>query len=132
MNTVKELGPELGLVATCAALGVARSTFYRAQQPKEPAAPRKPPPRALSPEERKAVLEVLHEPRFEDLAPAEIYATLLDEDRYLCSERTMYRVLEENQEVRERRNQLRHPKYVTPELLATGPNQLWSWDISAP
>jgi len=76
------------------------------------------------------VLEVLHEPRFCDLAPSEVYATLLDEKRYLCSERTMYRILEANQEVRERRDQLRHPAYAKPELLATAPNQLWSWDIT--
>jgi putative transposase len=73
---------------------------------------------------------VLHEPRFADLAPAEVYAALLDEGRYLCSERTMYRVLAENSEVRERRDQLRHPRYSPPELLATAPNQLWSWDIT--
>jgi putative transposase len=84
----------------------------------------------LPTDERKAVLDVLHEQRFVDLAPAEVYATLLDEGRYLCSERTMYRVLAENQEVRERRDQLRHPKYAAPELLATKPNQLWSWDIT--
>ena len=75
---------------------------------------------------------MLHEPRFVDLAPAQVYATLLDEKRYLCSERTMYRVLAANQEVRERRNPLRHPTYAAPELLATGPNPVWSWDISVP
>jgi putative transposase len=80
--------------------------------------------------ERTAVLEVLHEQRFVDRAPAEVYARLLDEGRYLCSERTMYRILEANQEVRERRDQLRHPRYSAPQLLATGPNQLWSWDIT--
>jgi putative transposase len=72
----------------------------------------------------------MHEPRFIDLAPAEIYATLLDEKRYLCSERTMYRILSANREVRERRDQLRHPAYAAPELLAERPNQLWSWDIT--
>jgi putative transposase len=77
-----------------------------------------------------AVLAVLHEPRFVDLAPAEVYATLLDEGRYLCSERTMYRVLAAHQEVRERRDQLRHPVYAAPELLARRPNELWSWDIT--
>jgi putative transposase len=128
---VKEVGPELGVVAACTAIGLAPATFYRQVQPPlhGPAA-KKASPRALPAEERHAVLEVLHEPRFEDLAPAEVYATLLDEGRYLCSERTMYRVLEENQEVRERRDQLRHPKYAAPELLATAPNQLWSWDIT--
>jgi putative transposase len=87
-------------------------------------------PRALSDEERQRVLDVLHEPRFCDLAPAEVYATLLDEQRYLCSLRTMYRILDANREVRERRDQLRHPAYAAPELLATAPNQLWSWDIT--
>ncbi len=76
------------------------------------------------------MLEVLHEPAFVDLAPAQVYAQLLDAERYLCSERTMYRILEENHEVRERRDQLRHPHYPAPELLATAPNQVWSWDIT--
>ncbi len=65
-----------------------------------------------------------------DSSPAEVYATSLDEGRYLCSERTMYRILAEHAEIRERRNQLRHPRYTKPELLATGPNQVWSWDIT--
>jgi putative transposase len=73
---------------------------------------------------------VLHSERFVDRAPAEVYATLRDEGRYLCSERTMYRLLAANQEVRERRDQLRHPAYKKPELVATGPNQVWSWDIT--
>lgn len=84
----------------------------------------------MSETERQAVLDVLHEPRFVDRAPAEIYATLLDEGRYLCSIRTMYRLLAANNEVRERRDQRRHPVYSKPELLATGPNQVWSWDIT--
>jgi putative transposase len=87
-------------------------------------------PRALSDEERANVLAVLNEERFCNLAPSEIYATLLDEGTYHCSERTMYRILDENRQVRERRNQLRHPNYVKPELMACKPNQLWSWDIS--
>ncbi len=82
------------------------------------------------PDERRRVLDVLHEPRFVDLAPAEVYATLLDEGAHLCSERTMYRVLAENEEVRERRSIARHTHYTAPELLATRPNELWSWDIS--
>jgi putative transposase len=77
-------------------------------------------------------LDTLHEPRFMDLAPSEVYATLLDEGRYLCSERTIYRILAANEEVRERRDQLRHANHPRPELLATKPNELWSWDISAP
>jgi putative transposase len=75
-------------------------------------------------------LDILHEPRFVDLAPAQVYAGLLDEGRYVCSQRTMYRILEAHQEVRERRDQLRHPSYAAPQLLATRPNQLWSWDIT--
>ncbi len=90
----------------------------------------KPPPRKLLDEERAAVLAVLHEDRFCNLAPAAVWATLLDEGRHLCSERTMYRILDENREVRERRNQRRHPAYVAPELMATAPKQLWSWDIT--
>jgi transposase InsO family protein len=84
----------------------------------------------LSAAERQTVLELLREPRFVDLAPAEVYATLLDQGIYHCSIRTMYRILDENNEVRERRNQLRHPEYKKPELLAEGPNQVWSWDIT--
>jgi len=72
----------------------------------------------------------LHATRFIDLAPSEVYATLLDEDTYLCSERTMYRLLAEHAKVRERRDQLRHPVYAAPELLARRPNELWSWDIT--
>ena len=89
-----------------------------------------PSPRALSPGERGVVLALLHEPRFVDLAPAEVYATLLDAGQYVCSERTMYRLLAEHAEVRERRDQLRHPVYAAPELLARRPNELWSWDIT--
>ena len=79
---------------------------------------------------KKTVRNVLNSERFQDQSPREVYATLLDEDEYLCHWRTMYRVLDEHKEVRERRNQLRHPVYAKPELLATGPNQLWSWDIT--
>ena len=130
MRTVTELGPRLGVAPTCAALEVARATYYRQLQPPPAPRPRPTPPRALPPGERQAVLEVLHEPRFVDWAPAEIYATLLDDGRYLCSERTFYRVLAGNAEVRERRDQLRHPRYAAPQLLATRPNELWSWDIT--
>ena len=80
--------------------------------------------------QEKEVLALLHEPRFADQAPAEIYATLLDEDRYYCSVRTLYRLLHKYKEVRERRNQLRHPEYTKPELLAERPNEVWSWDIT--
>ena len=129
MTAVTSLGSTVGLLAACAALGLARATFYRRQKPMQ-GPTRKWSHRALGPDEKTNVLTVLHEPRFADLAPAEVYATLLDEKRYLCSVRTMYRVLEEHQEVRERRNQLRHPNHPVPQVHATKPNQLWSWDIT--
>jgi putative transposase len=124
------MGSRLGIAATCAALGVPRATYYRRRRPQNAPPRRRLSARALSDAERAAVLAVLHEPRFMDLAPAEVYATLLDEGRYFCSERTMYRVLAAHQEVRERRDQLRHPRYAAPELLARQPNELWSWDIT--
>ncbi len=127
---MREVGPQLGIVPTCAALGVSPASYYRRLQPTPRPAARPRPPRSLVACEQDAVLEVLHTPRFVDLAPAQVYAQLLDEGRYLCSARTMYRVLDARQEVRERRAQLRHPRYAAPELLATAPNQLWSWDIT--
>jgi putative transposase len=129
METVALHGPRLGVGPLCAALALPRATYYRHLEAQAPP-PRPIPARALSAAERQAVLDVLHEPRFVDLAPAEVHARLLDEGRYLCSERTMYRVLAENAEVRERRDQLRHPAYKKPELVATLPNQVWSWDIT--
>jgi putative transposase len=131
MATVTELSPQLGVAPLCTALGLPRATYYRRRRPRadRPAPPRRI-ARALSPEERTTVLATLHAPRFVDLAPAEVYATLLDEGQYLCSERTMYRLLAAHEEVRERRNQLRHPAYAAPELLAQRPNELWSWDIT--
>jgi putative transposase len=128
--TVAELAPRLGVAPTCTALEVPRASYYRCLSPRPEPQSRPTPARALPAEERQAVLDVLHEPRFADLAPAEVYATLLDEGRYLCSERTLYRVLAENAEVRERRDQVRHPHYAAPELLARRPNELWSWDIT--
>ena len=119
-----------GVKPICTVLGVGRATYYRRESPRT--APRGGGchPRALSTEEHHKVLSVLHEERFCDQAPGEVYATLLDEGQYLCSERTMYRILAENHEVRERRDQLRHPRYAAPELLATRPNEVWSWDIT--
>lgn len=131
MNTVLEIAPALGVLATCAAFGVARASYYRKRAPVHGPRLRRPAPSRRLPDcERQQVLDVLHEPRFVDLAPVEVYATLLQEGRYLCSVRTMHRILSEHTEVRERRNQLRHPNYQKPELLATAPNQLWSWDIT--
>ncbi len=130
MRTVAEMGPRLGVAPTCVAMGLPRSTYYRYQRPQPKRAARPTTARSLSSEERQEVLAVLHDPRFVDNAPGQVYAALLDEGRYLCSERTMYRILADNGEVKERRNQLRHPVYSKPELLATAPNQVWSWDIT--
>jgi len=130
MATVSQIGPRLGIAPTCAALGLPRATYYRRRRPPRAAPLRRRSPRALGEVERAAILEQLHTPRFVDLAPGEVYATLLDEGRYLCSERTMYRLLAAHAEVRERRDQLRHPVYAVPELLARRPNELWSWDIT--
>ena len=91
---------------------------------------RKPSSRALSPAERQRVLDTLNSEEYVDLAPPQVYALLLEQDKYLCSIRTMYRILAENRMVRERRKQRQHPNYKKPELLADGPNQLWSWDIT--
>jgi transposase InsO family protein len=118
----------------CAALGLSRASVYRRRTflalPPAPPRPRPGPPRALNAAERQVVLDLLREPRFVDLAPAEVYATLLDEGTYHCSIRTMYRILDAHNEVRERRNQIRHPVYIKPELLAEAPNTVWSWDIT--
>ena len=118
--------------ALCQSVGFARATLYRRRRPTRPSMPtvRAASSRALAPAERQAVLDVLHSERFVDQSPAEVHATLLEEQTYLCSTRTMYRVLDAAQEVRERRAQARHPVYVKPELVATAPNQIWSWDIT--
>ena len=131
MRLVDQSAAVYGVVAACIALNVARATYYRRRKPRPAPAPRPTPPRTLSPDERARVLSVLHAPEHVDLAPAQVYAKLLDErGEYLCSERTMYRVLAAAGEVRERRDQLVHPAYKKPELLATAPNQVWSWDIT--
>ena len=130
MAATQSLSTEIGSKPACAAFGLARSGFYRGQGPATAPAPRPSPPRTVSPEERQVVLATLHSDRFVDTAPATVYATLLDEGRYHCSIRTLYRILDEQAEVKERRNQLRHPVYQKPELLATAPNQVWSWDIT--
>jgi putative transposase len=130
MMAATQLANEVGWVAACNALAIPRATLYRSRQPKACTRPHRPVPRALGLHERRTVLELLHHERFVDKAPATVYATLLDEGAYHCSIRTMYRILESAGEVRERRNQLRHPEYKKPELIATGPNQLWSWDIT--
>jgi len=126
---VGALAAQVGWQPACRALGVSRATVYRRRRPPGPGARHPQPARALAPAEQAAVLAQLHSPRFVDLAPREIYATLLDEGHYLCSPRTMYRLLEAAHEGRERRNQLRHVA-PRPELLATRPNEVWSWDIT--
>jgi putative transposase len=158
MAGMAELAPVVGVVGACEALGVSRASYYRAvgrrrarSAPLLPPSPRnegaagerselsapgasvavdRAHPRALSVAERTAVLDVLHAPRFQDAAPAAVYATLLDEGTYLASERTMYRLLAAEGETRPRRDQLVHPTYAKPELLAIAPNQVWSWDIT--
>jgi len=127
----QELALEVGVAPACQALGVSRATFYRRQRSLPGhQQPRPTPARALCDAEREYVLDVLASDRFVDRAPAEVVATLLDEGQYLCSERTMYRILAASQSVRERRNQREHPQYTKPELVATGPNQTWSWDVT--
>jgi len=134
MTACQQLAPEVGIAAACRSMEVSRATFYRrlcqAERPLRAGQPRPKPVRALSDEERGKVVEILHQERFMDKAPATVYATLLDEGTYLCSTRTMYRILGKEGEVRERRDQLRHPHYSAPQLLAMGPNQVWSWDIT--
>jgi len=132
MTAVETLAPLVGLVLACAALAVSRATMHRRLRPVVSCAkPRSTSPRALSGPEKEAVLDALRSDRFVDRSPAEVVYTLLDEGEYLCSVRGMYRILAANDEVRERRDQLRHPAYARPELLATAPNQVWSWDITA-
>jgi putative transposase len=133
-QAIGELARVIGTVAACAALGRPRAVYYRRHRqsppPPRPVRARRPSPRALSEAERSEVLDILHDERFVDQAPASIYATLLDEGRYLCSVPTMYRLLRAEGEVRERRRQATHPATVKPELMANGPDQIWSWDIT--
>ena len=126
---VQELAPVLGVEGSCKVVGLPRASYYRAIAP-TPSIPRPNPasrsaanPRALKPEERQQILDHLHSERFIDRSPAEAFHTLLDEHIYLASLRTFYRVLADNDEVRERRNQRRHPEYRKPELVATAPTR---------
>jgi len=130
MAAVTEVGADIGVVAACDALNVSRATFYRQRAPMYGPKQRKAVPRALTASERAVVLALLHEGRFVDQAPAEVYATLLDEGRFVASISTMYRILHDHAEVRERRALREHRAYATPELLAERPNQVWSWDIT--
>lgn len=115
----------------CSVAGMPRATFYRYRNGQQrEKKPRPSPRRKLSEAERKHILNVLNEPRFVDKAPRQVYATLADENIYLCSVSTMYRVLRANDEVRERRNVARHPKYKKPELVARRPNEVYTWDTT--
>jgi len=136
-ETITALAPRIGIRAACRAAGVPQASWYRRHRA-SPAPPRPVPvphrdraqPRALAPAERRAILDVLHSARFADLAPAEVWAILLDEGTYLGSQSTFYRLLRAAGETRERRRQATHPAAVKPELLAAGKNQCWSWDIT--
>ena len=131
MQTALKVGQITGVAPVLAALGLSRATFYRWRQGDDgPPRPRPRPARALDSGERAVVLSTLNSPRFVDLAPAQVVAEMLEEDQYLCSTRTMYRILAQAEEVRERRNQRRHSEYTRPELVATAPNEAWSWDIT--
>jgi len=135
ISLAEQLSPHTGKKAACEALQVSRATFYRHHtwkgQPADNSTKRPAPPLALSSGERQAVIDVLHSDQFCDDAPHQVYAKLLDAGRYLCSVRTMYRILEtEHGSVKERRKHVQRPQYVKPELLATEANQVWSWDIT--
>ena len=130
---MEELAASVPVTTACDALSFPRSTFYWSRRPSPTGSVERSPapsPRGLTTDEKETVRNVLNSERFQDASPRQIYAVLLDEGVYHCHWRTMYRILAEHGEVRERRNQLRHPVYQKPELLATGPNQVWSWDIT--
>ena len=136
MSLVQEAAKDTGVGPACKAIEWSRASFYRLTKPRASAPlpdashPRKTPARSLTPAQQERVLKELNSERFQNLAVREVWAILLDEGDYLCSWRTMYRLLHQNQEVRERRNQRRHCRYVRPELAASGPNQVWTWDIT--
>lgn len=132
MEASEKFSIELGTAPACRAFGTARATIYRRRKVRTQLEQRLRPssPRALDQEERQNVLDILHSERFVDFAPTQVWATLLDEGTHYCSVRTMYRILSDNDEIQERRNQVRHREYTKPELLATQPNQVWSWDIT--
>jgi len=132
MKGTQELADDVGVKPACDAIGTSRATLYRRRKaaPKGPAKPRPAPPRSLSPEERRAVLELLHSEPFVDMAPRPIHAKLLEEGAYLCSPRTMYRLLAASGESRERRQPTTHREFQRPELLATRPNEVWTWDVT--
>lgn len=129
MTAVEDAASAMGTAPACSALGLPRAAWYRGRRPAAVARPRPTPPRALDRAERQGVLDLLHT-RFVDQAPAHVHATLLDEGTYVCSPRTMYRLLDAAHEIKERRDQVRRPRFAAPELLATRSNEVWSWDIT--
>lgn len=133
MAAISELEKEVNVETACEALGVPRSTGYRWRRPPVHSCQRPRPrsTRALPDAERREMLELLYSERFVNQAPTTVHARLLDEDeRYICHPRTMYRLLHSERAVRERRRQTQHPRYARPELLATGPRQVWTWDVT--
>jgi len=132
MEAARDLSHRVGVVKACEALAIPRARLYCHRHLRVMHQEHRPPPRALEPQERQEILDLLHSERYVDLAPREIYANFLDEHRYLCSVSAMYRILCEPGEIQERSDQLRHPFYSQPELLATGPNEVWSWAITKP
>lgn len=130
IEAVEELKKETGVLEACRILGVPRSSIYRARKPKKEPKPHPTPARSLKSEEKVEVRSILNSERFCDSAPRQVYARLLDEGHYLCDWRTMYRILGEHDEVRERRQQRPARRKVKPELRATKPNQVWTWDIT--
>lgn len=135
MQGVTELIPHFGIKAACSLLNVPRASYNRWRAGRKSASEarrnvRSRPPRSLDDAEIRQVEEALNSERFVDQSPRAVYAALLDEEKYLCSWRTMYRIMSRSRQVRERRNQRRHPHYEKPQLVATAPNQLWSWDIT--
>lgn len=134
IQIVEDLSQRVPVRRACQAMRLSHQTLYRSRRIGPIRAWAKDTPgsrRALNSEEKAEVRSLLNSERFADQAPREIFSTLLDEGTYLCSVSSMYRILRENQEVCERRNQLRHPSFAKPELLATGPNQIWTWDTPA-
>lgn len=131
MHLIKQYAPQYKVKPTCRVLDVHPSSYYRwLEAQRHPKADRRRPPRKCSDEEEQQVLDLLSSERFMNESPTSMYATLLDEGMYICSERTMYRILERHKLLKKRQYQREHPVYTKPELLATGPNQVWSWDIT--
>lgn len=132
IDLTEQLASKVGVLPACRAVGTPRSSLYRRRKGPQISAPcpRPSPKQALTEGERLQVLDMLNSDRFLDLAPRQVYATLLDEGQYLCSWRTMYRILSDRDQVRERRRGHVHRAYEKPELLTSSPNSLWTWDIT--